>query len=98
MAPPARSADLPPDARNVIEFRNVCMHYPAGDIGLDGATFSVKSSDGFTQTWTFGDKLKVVQGRKAADKSLLKTGAEVGVAGQKDGDRAVARLVAVKRG
>jgi cell division transport system ATP-binding protein len=43
--PPARSADLPPDARNVIEFRNVCMHYPAGDIGLDGATFSVRGGE-----------------------------------------------------
>ena len=43
--PPARAADLPPDARNVIEFRNVCMHYPAGDIGLDGATFSVRRGE-----------------------------------------------------
>src|SRR3954454_102811 len=43
--PPARSADLPPDARNVIEFRNVCMHYPAGDIGLDGATFNVRRGE-----------------------------------------------------
>jgi cell division transport system ATP-binding protein len=42
---PARSADLPPDARNVIEFRNVCMHYPAGDIGLDGATFNVRAGE-----------------------------------------------------
>jgi cell division transport system ATP-binding protein len=43
--PPARSANLPPDARNVIEFRNVCMHYPAGDIGLDGATFNVRRGE-----------------------------------------------------
>ena len=43
--PPARSADLPPDARNIIEFRNVCMHYPTGDIGLDGATFSVRQGE-----------------------------------------------------
>ncbi len=43
--PPARSADLPPDARNVIEFRNVCMHYPTGDIGLDGATFNVRQGE-----------------------------------------------------
>ena len=42
---PARSADQPPDSRNVIEFRNVCMHYPAGDIGLDGATFSVRRGE-----------------------------------------------------
>ena len=37
--------ELPPDARNVIEFRNVCMHYPAGDIGLDGATFNVRRGE-----------------------------------------------------
>jgi cell division transport system ATP-binding protein len=43
--PPARSADLPPDPRNIIEFRNVNMHYPAGDIGLDGATFSVRQGE-----------------------------------------------------
>jgi cell division transport system ATP-binding protein len=43
--PPARSADLPPDARNIIEFRHVCMHYPTGDIGLDGATFSVRQGE-----------------------------------------------------
>ncbi|MEA2191792.1 MAG: cell division transport system ATP-binding protein [Solirubrobacteraceae bacterium] len=45
IGPPARSADLPPDARNIIEFRNVCMHYPAGDIGLDGATFNVRQGE-----------------------------------------------------
>jgi cell division transport system ATP-binding protein len=42
--PPARH-ERPPDARNVIEFRNVCMHYPAGDIGLDGATFNVRRGE-----------------------------------------------------
>ncbi len=45
VAAPARAAQLPPDARNVIEFRNVCMHYPAGDIGLDGATFDVRRGE-----------------------------------------------------
>ena len=44
VAPP-HAAELPPDARNVIEFRNVCMHYPAGDIGLDGATFNVRRGE-----------------------------------------------------
>jgi cell division transport system ATP-binding protein len=43
--PPARSAALPPDKHNVIEFRDVCMHYPAGDIGLDGATFNVRGGE-----------------------------------------------------
>jgi cell division transport system ATP-binding protein len=43
--PPARSAATPPDARNIIEFRHVDMHYPTGDIGLDGATFNVRQGE-----------------------------------------------------
>jgi cell division transport system ATP-binding protein len=43
--PPARSAASPPDARNIIEFRHVDMHYPTGDIGLDGATFNVRQGE-----------------------------------------------------
>jgi cell division transport system ATP-binding protein len=43
--PPARSAATPPDARNMIEFRDVDMHYPTGDIGLDGATFNVRQGE-----------------------------------------------------
>jgi cell division transport system ATP-binding protein len=45
VGPASRAAQAPPDARNVIEFRNVCMHYPAGDIGLDGATFNVRRGE-----------------------------------------------------
>jgi cell division transport system ATP-binding protein len=43
--PPARSAALPPDPRNVIEFRDVSMHYEEGDIGLDHATFNVRRGE-----------------------------------------------------
>ena len=43
--PPARSAASPPDPRNIIEFRHVDMHYPTGDIGLDGATFNVRQGE-----------------------------------------------------
>ncbi|MEU7904298.1 hypothetical protein [Actinoplanes sp. NPDC049118] len=63
---------------------------------VDATTVSVKSSDGFALTWTLGDKLRVVQDRKAADAAAIKTGAEVGVAGAKDGDKSVARLIAIK--
>jgi len=63
---------------------------------VDATSVSVKSTDGFTQTWTLGDPLRVVQNRKAADAAAIKTGAEVGVAGKKDGDKTVARLVAIK--
>jgi hypothetical protein len=57
---------------------------------------TVKSTDGFTLTWTFGDKLRVVQDRKAVDKSALKTGEQIGLAGTKDGAATDARLIAVK--
>jgi hypothetical protein len=63
---------------------------------VDDTTVSVKSADGFTQTWAFGDKLRVVQDRKTVAATTIKAGAEVGVAGAKDGDRTVARLVAIK--
>ena len=43
--PPARSADLPPDPRNVIEFRSVSKHYDEGDIGLDSATFNIRRGE-----------------------------------------------------
>ena len=57
---------------------------------------TVKSTDGFTLTWTFGDQLKIVQAKKAADKSALKTGEQVGLAGTKDGAATDARLIAIK--
>ncbi|MEV6595823.1 hypothetical protein AB0M36_03055 [Actinoplanes sp. NPDC051346] len=63
---------------------------------VDARTVSVKSADGFTQTWTFGEKLKVVQNRKAAELSALKNGVEIGVAGAREGDKAMARLVAIR--
>ncbi|GGQ54977.1 hypothetical protein [Couchioplanes azureus] len=63
---------------------------------VDARTMSVRSTDGFTQTWTFGDKVRVVQDRKTVEVGALRTGAEIGVAGARDGDRAMARLVAIR--
>ncbi|GIF17730.1 hypothetical protein BJ973_009305 [Actinoplanes tereljensis] len=56
---------------------------------------SVKSTDGFALTWKFGDKLRVVQDRKTTELSALKTGAEIGLAGTRDGDVTSARLIAI---
>ncbi|MEV4708552.1 hypothetical protein [Actinoplanes sp. NPDC049316] len=61
----------------------------------DGKSVSVKSSDGFAQTWTLGDKLRVVQDKKKVAADAVKTGATVGVAGRKDGDATVARLIVI---
>jgi len=63
---------------------------------VDATTVSVKSADGFTQSWTFGDKLRVVQDRKTVETAAIKNGAEIGIAGAKDGAKSVARLVVIK--
>ncbi|GAA3916623.1 hypothetical protein Aau02nite_09310 [Amorphoplanes auranticolor] len=63
---------------------------------VDATTVSVKSADGFAQTWTYGDKLRVVQDKKKVEAGAIKSGAEIGLAGAKDGDKSVARLVVIK--
>lgn len=57
---------------------------------------SVKSTDGFALTWTYGAKLRVVQDKKTVQTSALKVGAAVGVAGATSGDATSARLIVVK--
>jgi hypothetical protein len=63
---------------------------------VTSTSVSVKSTDGFTLTWTFGDKLRVVQDKKTVPTSALKTGTAIGVAGTKSGSTDSARLIAVK--
>ena len=62
---------------------------------VTGTGLTLKSSDGFTLTWTFGDRLRVVQDRKAVERSALKAGQQIGVAGTKEGDASSARLIAI---
>ena len=57
---------------------------------------TVKSTDGYTLIWTVSDKVKVVQDKKAVDKTALKTGEQIGLAGTKDGSATDARLIAIK--
>jgi hypothetical protein len=64
---------------------------------VDATTVTVKSSDGFTLTWTFGDQVKVVKDGSNSSPSALTTGATVGVAGEKTGTTTTARLVVVPR-
>ena len=61
----------------------------------DATTVTVKSADGFTLTWTFGDPVKVVKDRAKAAPSALTVGATVGVAGERTGGTTTARLVVV---
>ncbi|MGS2617319.1 hypothetical protein ACVCAH_22745 [Micromonospora sp. LZ34] len=62
---------------------------------IDGDSMTVKSTDGFTMTWTFGDKLRVVERRTTIRSTDIKVGTIVGVAGAKEGDGGVARLIVV---
>ncbi|MGK5442552.1 hypothetical protein ACSNN7_12150 [Micromonospora sp. URMC 105] len=62
---------------------------------VDGDSMTVKSTDGFTLTWTFGDKLRVVERRTTIQSSDVEVGTKIGVAGAKDGENTVARLIVV---
>ncbi|MFD0823909.1 hypothetical protein ACFQ0D_37575, partial [Micromonospora zhanjiangensis] len=64
---------------------------------IDDKSMTVKSTDGFTMTWTFGPELKVVEKRTTIQPGDVKVGTELGVAGTKDGDKGVARLVVVPK-
>lgn len=64
---------------------------------IDEKSVTVKSADGFTMTWTFDAKLRVVERRATIRATDVKVGTTVGVAGTKDGDQGIARLVVVPR-
>lgn len=62
---------------------------------VDGDSMTVKSSDGFSMTWSFGDKLRVIEKRKTVDGDALKVGDKVGAVGGKSGDGGEARLILI---
>ncbi|WKU03338.1 hypothetical protein [Micromonospora sp. HUAS LYJ1] len=62
---------------------------------IDGDSATVKSTDGFTLTWKLGDQLRVVERRTTVKASDVTVGSKVNVAGAKDGDASVARLIVV---
>ncbi|MEV4758760.1 hypothetical protein AB0J86_27180 [Micromonospora sp. NPDC049559] len=62
---------------------------------VDDASMTVRSTDGFQLTWKFDQKLRVVERRTTVQPSAVKVGTELGVAGSKDGDRGVARLIVI---
>ncbi len=65
-----------------------------GKVTAASATgLTVQSTDGYTVTWTYGSPLRVVANRTQADKSAVKVGEEVGVAGLKNGTADDARWV-----
>lgn len=62
-------------------------------ISADSVT--VKSADGFTQTWKFHTELRVVEKRATIQPSEVKVGAQIALAGPKEGDQAMARLIVI---
>ncbi|MGE5827912.1 MAG: hypothetical protein ACM30G_06040 [Micromonosporaceae bacterium] len=62
---------------------------------ITSTSVTVKSADGFTLTWTFGDPIHVVEHRTSVQPSAVAVGAQVGIAGTKDGNTPIARLIVI---
>ena len=62
---------------------------------ITATTVTVKSTDGYTLTWTFADKFHVFEHRTQIKAEDIKAGTVVGVAGFKDGDKPMARVLVV---
>jgi ABC-type transport system substrate-binding protein len=62
---------------------------------VNGTSITVKSTDGFTLTWTISDKTTVIVKRVKGQIGDVSVGTQVGVAGAKDGNATNARLVVV---
>jgi hypothetical protein len=63
---------------------------------VNGTSLTVKSTDGYSLTWTLAAQATVVQNKKKTTTSALKAGEQVGVAGTKDGSADTAGLLAIK--
>jgi hypothetical protein len=64
---------------------------------IDDKSVTVKSSDGFTQTWTFGSPIHVVQHRTTVQPGAITVGTQIGIAGLKEGSTLTARLIVVPK-
>lgn len=90
-----------------VEHGSVTVQTKNGDVTIDvqrgtitainSTSMTVKSADGFTLTWTFGDKMRVLENRSTIQPSDVKAGETIGVAGEKNGSTETARLVVIPR-
>jgi hypothetical protein len=62
---------------------------------INDTTMTVKSSDGYTVTWTFGDPIRVLERRNTVQPKDVAVGTQVGVAGTKDGGTSTAKLIVI---
>lgn len=90
-----------------VEHGSVTIQTKNGDVTIDvqrgtitaisATSMTVKSADGFTLTWTFGGKMRVLENRSTIQPSDVKVGETIGVAGEKNGSTETARLVVIPR-
>ncbi|HEY6596535.1 MAG TPA: hypothetical protein VI011_20875 [Asanoa sp.] len=62
---------------------------------VDGDSITVRSTDGYTLTWKYAADLLVVERRTSIQPDQVKVGDRLGIAGTKDGDDGVARLIVI---
>jgi len=62
---------------------------------ITDTSVTVKSADGFTLAWTFGNPFTVIKDRAKIQPNSVPVGAQVGIAGSKDGSATDARLMVV---
>jgi hypothetical protein len=62
---------------------------------IDATSVTVKSADGFTQTWVFGTPLRVIEHRNSIQPSAVKVGQRIGVAGVKNGSTVTANIIVI---
>jgi hypothetical protein len=64
---------------------------------ITSTSVTVRSTDGFTLTWTFSDQLRVFERRNQVQPGAVEVGAPIAVAGEKTGGGTVARLIVIAR-
>ncbi len=64
---------------------------------ITATSVTVKSADGYTVAWTFGDKFTVINNKAKVAPSTVAVGTAVGIAGAKDGTATDARLMVVAK-
>jgi hypothetical protein len=75
---------------------NITVAVQRGEVtAISSDSITVKSADGVTWTWKFDPKLRVIENRATIQPSQVKAGAKVALAGPKNGDQLMARLIII---
>jgi hypothetical protein len=106
--PRARRLALRRALRGNVEHGEVVVKTKDGDKTIDvqrgtvtainATTVTVRSADGFTLTWTFGNPIHVIEHRTSVQPSNVTTGEEIGIAGTRTGSTVTARLILIPQG